>query len=109
MVHVCQNCGETRFPPAAICARCMSFDQVWRESSGEGVLESWIEFHRAYWDRYKDGLPYSVCLVRLSEGPLLVSNLVGDTASACLGAPVHVVFQRQDDGLNLPKFVLDVP
>ncbi len=51
-------------------------------------------------------LPYRVCLVRLDEGVLLVSNLVGDTSAASLGARLRVVFERATADIQLPKFRL---
>jgi hypothetical protein len=65
-----------------------------------------VDFHRAYWGGFNDALPYRVCLVRLEEGPLLVSNLVGESATAKLGAAVHVVFEKVTEEITLPKFVL---
>ena len=105
-IQVCNGCKDAHFPPSPVCPNCLSEDQVWQAVSGRGTLESWVEFHRAYWDGFKDDLPYSVCLVRLAEGPLLVSNLVGDVANATLGATVSVVFEAVTEVVTLPKFAL---
>jgi uncharacterized OB-fold protein len=105
-IQVCNVCKDAHFPPSPVCPSCLSEDQAWQPVSGRGTLESWVEFHRAYWDGFKDDLPYSVCLVRLAEGPLLVSNLVGDAAKAKLGAAVNVVFEQATDEVTLPKFAL---
>ena len=105
-VQRCDSCGDVHFPPSPVCPNCLSEDQSWQVVSGRGTLESWVEFHRAYWDGFKDELPYGVCLVRLAEGPLLVSNLVGGDAGARLGAPVQVVFEKVTDTVTLPKFTL---
>ncbi len=106
VVQCCTACGDTRFPPSPVCPRCLSPDQTWKDASGRGTLQSWVEFHRAYWDGFKPELPYKVCLVQLEEGPLLVSNLVGSDANAKLGAPVRVVFEPATDEVTLPKFTL---
>jgi len=105
-VQVCGNCGDAHFPPSPVCPECLSDAQDWKPVSGRGTLESWVEFHRAYWPGFAAELPYSACLVRLAEGPLLISNLVGDTTSAKLGAAVHVVFETVTETLSLPKFAL---
>jgi uncharacterized protein len=105
-LQVCRVCGDLRFPPSPVCPACLSDDQAWRITSGRGTLESWIEFHRAYWPAFNDFLPYSVCLVRLYEGPVLVSNLVGSTGGEKLGAPVRVMFDKVTDEITLPKFRL---
>jgi len=105
-VQICRSCGDLRFPPSPVCPACLSDDQAWRVTSGRGRLESWIEFHRAYWPAFADDLPYRVCLVRLYEGPVLVSNLVGDAGHEKLGAPVRVMFDKVTDDITLPKFQL---
>lgn len=106
VVQTCRACGDAHFPPSPVCPACLSDTQEWKDAAGTGTLESWVAFHRAYWDGFRDHLPYDVCLVRLTEGPLLVSNLVGDTAKAKLGAPVRVVFDPVTDTVTLPKFTL---
>ena len=106
VVQSCDDCGDLRFPPTPVCPKCLSARQGWTEASGKGTLESWVDFHRAYWGGFNDALPYRVCLVRLAEGPLLISNLVGDSGAARLGAVVRVVFERVTDDVTLPKFQL---
>ena len=106
VVQYCTDCGDTRFPPSPICPKCLSHAQAWKNASGRGTLQSWVDFHRAYWNGYRDDLPYRCCLVQLEEGPLLVSNLVGDTEAAKLGAAVRVVFEAVTADVTLPKFEL---
>jgi uncharacterized OB-fold protein len=106
LLQHCPACGDTRFPPSPVCPKCLAGGQDWIEASGQGTLESWIDMHRAYWDGYKDDLPYRVCLVRLREGPLLVSNLVDKTDDLRLGLAVQVVFDAVTEDVTLPKFTL---
>ena len=106
-VQVCSNCGHAHFPASPVCPECLGDVQDWQPVSGAGTLESWAEFHRAYWPGFAADLPYIACLIRLAEGPVLVSNLVGNPEKAKLGAPVHVVFEKITDEITLPKFSLD--
>jgi len=106
VVQTCRRCEDVHMPPTPVCPACLSDEQEWRPASGRGSLESWIAFHRAYWDGFKDELPYNVCLVRLQEGPLLVSNLVGSSDGAKLGATVRAVFRPATDEITLPVFEL---
>jgi uncharacterized OB-fold protein len=106
-LQTCDACGDVHVPPSPVCPRCLSEDQTWKPSSGRGTLESWVDFHRAYWDGFKSELPYRVCLVRLNEGPLFVSNLIGDQTKARVGALLHVMFEPATENIALPKFVLD--
>jgi uncharacterized OB-fold protein len=106
LLQQCPSCLDTRFPPGPICPKCLAGDQQWIESSGQGTLESWVDMHRAYWDGFKDDLPYRVCLVRLAEGPVVVSSLVDKTDNLRMGAPVKVVFDAVTEDVTLPKFTL---
>ncbi|MBN8874733.1 MAG: OB-fold domain-containing protein [Rhodospirillales bacterium] len=106
VVQHCTGCGDRHFPPGPVCPVCLSDAQDWVEVSGRGTLEGWVDFHRAYWDGFKDALPYRCCLVRLEEGPVLVSNLVGD-AEPRFRAKVHAVFDAVTDEVTLPKFAME--
>jgi hypothetical protein len=99
-------CAHQHVPESPVCPQCLGVEQEWRPASGEGVLESWVDFHRAYWDGFKDELPYRVCLVKLREGPLFVSNLVGPQERLAHGLAVRVVFRRVTEEVALPQFAL---
>jgi uncharacterized OB-fold protein len=104
-VQRCDDCSDIHFPGSPVCPKCLSEKQSWVPVSGRGTVLSWVRFHRAYWDSFRDDLPYLVCLVGLDEGPLLVSNLAGpETEQITIGAAVEVVFEKVDDELTLPKF-----
>jgi uncharacterized protein len=105
-LQTCNVCGHRHVPESPVCPRCLSADQDWLPASGEGVLESWVDFHRAYWDGFKAELPYRVCLVRLKEGPLFVSNLMGDGRELRAGLPVRVAFTKVTENITLPRFTL---
>ena len=105
-VQRCRACDDRHFPGSPVCPNCLSADQYWEAVSGRGTLQSWIAFHRPYWPGFAGEIPYDVCLIALDEGPLMVSNLVGGTAGARLGVPVHAVFERVDEDLVLPKWTL---
>lgn len=100
-MQVCTTCGDVHFPASPVCPKCLSDAQEWRPVSGRSRLESWVEFHRAYWPGFAPDLPYRVGVVKLEEGPLLASNLIGD---AEIGDLLEVVFERATDEVTLPKF-----
>jgi len=103
-LQACRRCDHVHFPPSPVCPQCLSDDQAWRDASGGATLESWVDVYRAYWPGFAPDLPYRVCLVRLDEGVLLISNLVGEAAGVSLGARVEVVFEHATDEIDLPKF-----
>ena len=74
--------------------------------SGRGELLSWVEFHHAYWPGFKAELPYRVCLVRLEEGPILVSSLIGTAGEPPIGAALEVRFEALTADITLPRFIL---
>lgn len=71
----CTRCGRTFFPPGPVCPHCTSRDIEWFDACGEATLYSFVIHQRPHrlWDT--DG-PRSVALVRLAEGPMLVSSVV---------------------------------
>lgn len=104
-VQICDKCGDCHFPASPACPSCLSSEQFWRPVSGRGELLSWGVFHRAYWDGFRNDLPYTVCIVRLEEGPMLASNLVGaKEGTFAVGDPVEVLFDEVTDEVTLPKF-----
>lgn len=105
LVQRCEACENIHFPPAAFCPECLSAEQEWIEASGRGRLESSVEFHQRYWADVD--LPYVVALIRLEEGPLMLSNLVGMSYQTPPGTHVKVVFGPGRDGRTLPMFAAD--
>ena len=106
MPQFCEECGGTRYSPGPVCPQCLSFRRGRKEASGRGTLESWVDFHRACWDGFKGGLPYRVCLARLEEGLVIVSNLVDKTTNLRMGQLVRAVYEKVTDKGTLPKFTV---
>src|SRR5438034_1376617 len=42
----CAGCAHVRFPPAALCPRCLSESFAWEPMSGRGKVYTWIVVHR---------------------------------------------------------------
>lgn len=104
-VQHCRTCGGRHFPPGPVCPSCLSDDQEWEPVSGQGTLVSWGRFHRAYWPGFADTLPYNVCLVRLAEGPLIVSNLIGSAKDGPeIGMALSAEFDDVTDEISLVRF-----
>ncbi len=101
----CANCGHIRYPVSAICPDCWSADYDWTAVTGRGTVQSYIVFERAYHEEWACRVPYTVALIELDEGPVLVSNVVGVQPSAVrVGQPVTVVFERRSATAALPQF-----
>ena len=98
-------CGHVRFPPAVLCARCLSEQFEWVKLSGRGTVFSWIVVHQSQHPAFNADTPYNVTIVELEEGPRLHTNLVECTNDQIhIGMPVEVVFDKVNDEVTLPKF-----
>lgn len=72
----CDDCSKFRYPPAPNCPHCLSLRSTWKPLSGRGQILSWVVFHRQYFDNFPT--PYNSVAVQLAEGPIIISNLVGE-------------------------------
>lgn len=100
----CEECGEIRHPIADICPKCLSGLYQWSKMSGRARLLSFVIFHRAYRASLKDQLPYNSALVRLDEGPTLVSNIAAPQDDLKNDMPLEVAFLPVSDEVAIPVF-----
>ncbi len=105
MLQRCVGCGEYRFPPRPLCARCWSRESRWEKAWGRGEVWSYVVMHQVYHPAFRDQVPYAVVQVRLVEGPKLLSRLLNVSLGAIrIGLPVRVVFQQESPEIWLPYF-----
>ena len=100
----CSDCGAIYFPPRPFCPECGSRDVEVFAASGRGSLLSYVINHRPH--PSFDG-PYAIAVVKLDEGPTLMSNIVDcpQTPEALvLDMPLEVVFVEQNETITLPLF-----
>lgn len=103
-LQFCPESGKYRYPPSPICPDSLSMNYEWRAISGKGTILSWVIFHRQYFSDIP--APYNCIAVQLDEGPIVVSNLVGDTPEGSwIGQRVEVVYSERDSYL-LPQMKL---
>ncbi len=74
-IQRCGACAQAYFPPAPVCPHCTSRDIEWFDASGRASLYSFVIHQRPHRLWETEG-PRSVALVRLDEGPMLVSSVV---------------------------------
>lgn len=91
-------CGK-HYARAQACLDCGAAASThdWVPASGQGVVQSFIVFDKPYHAWFADRLPYLVAVVRLAEGPELLTNLV-DIApeAAAIGMPVTMFIADRD-------------
>jgi hypothetical protein len=103
----CAACENRWLPPRTECPRCWSAEWAWEEASGEGRVVSWVVFHTAFHEAFRDRVPYNVAVVELAEGPRLVTNLIEpvDGSSDVVDRRCTLEIERDHDKA-LPRFRL---
>jgi uncharacterized OB-fold protein len=103
-VQCCGACGHWRWTPQLACPRCWSEDAEWRATSGRGELYSFTVIHRPV-DPSRFEQPYALAVVRLDEGPFMLTNLVDCPLDRIrIGMRVAVRFERIDDEFTVYPF-----
>jgi uncharacterized OB-fold protein len=100
VVQHCSACGRLQHPPRPLCVGCLGGATDWFEVSGRATVDAWTTVARAPGPGFAP--PYVVARVRLDEGPLLLTRLVG--ADLHCGQPVSVSWSPLPDGRHLPVF-----
>jgi len=96
--RLCRNCGTKYFPPIPLCPKCRrKSDLVDFQFSGLGKVYSYTIVRDAP-SGFKDLAPYVLALIRLDEGPLVLSQIVDvNPEDVRIGMSVQVVFRRIGD------------
>ena len=102
----CNACHKAWLPPRSECPGCLSDDWAWKDASGRAKLISWVVYHIAHHKAFENRLPYNVAVVELSEGPRLISNVVGieDQEGLVIDQPLQLRIETEG-GVGLPRFV----
>lgn len=105
LIQHCQNCGHFQFYPRTICTDCSTHGPEWVRASGLGTVESWTVVRRPVSQAYAADTPYVIALIRLEEGPLMMSQLTAcDVEQVQSGMRVEVVFEAWSEQVTIPKF-----
>lgn len=110
-VQCCRTCGYLRYPQRFVCPECLSEDSDWKQLSGHATVETFVWYFKNILDRrytqdwsYQDA-PYNVAVVRLDEGPRLITN-IENTAFGDLkaGARVEALFVSISEQYSILRF-----
>jgi len=100
----CRFCANAWLPPRRECPRCLRDDWRWEDAGGDARLISWVVYHTAFHPAFKDRLPYTVAVVELTEGPRLISNIVGaDPESLRIDQPLRLAIEREGN-VAVPRY-----
>lgn len=104
LLQRCRETGRAYFPPRPFSPYTGSRDIEVFEARGTGLLYSYVIHHRQVPGFVS---PYAIAVVELTEGPRMMTNIVGcpQTPEALvLDMGVEVVFRRISDEITLPLF-----
>lgn len=105
MIQKCSSCNHYQFYPRIICTECMSPEVEWIVASGQAEVSSFTIVRRPVSKAYADEVPYVVALLKLHEGPTMMSNIVEcDVDNVNIGMRVEVLFEDWSEDISIPKF-----
>jgi uncharacterized OB-fold protein len=105
LIQRCGQCSEFQFYPRIICTNCASENLEWVKASGHGEIVTLTIVRRAVSEAYAADVPYVVALIKLDEGPTMMSNVVQcDPETLKIGDPVQVLFEDWSEDISIPKF-----
>lgn len=103
LIQECVACGHHQHYPRSLCTNCGSVDLRDVRANGTGAVYSFTVVHRAPHPAFTP--PYVVALVRLDEGPVMMSNIVGCRPDEVrCDMRVSVTWEDLPDGRRLPMF-----
>jgi uncharacterized protein len=73
----CETCGRPHFYPRGRCPYCGGDALAWRTAEGTASLYSWSEVHAIDLPAFRPLLPYLTAVVQLTEGPRMMTMLIG--------------------------------
>lgn len=104
----CTHCGKFRWPPAALCSHCRSWDSEWAKLDGTGEVYSYVVVHHSVVPAFAAEMPYVVAQVVLdgTDGAVrMTTNIVGcPPDKVSVGMRVAVAFEDVTPQISLAKF-----
>ena len=108
VVPTCRACGRNFWHPRPRCPHCASDKVAWTECSGKGVVHTFTVVRQTADPFFQSKVPYAVAMVRLDEGPMLMSGIAGCTVDEVkIGMRVVAVFEPASDKIAIPLFKPD--
>ena len=90
----CESCGAKLFPARKVCPQCGSRELAPFRFAGTGEVYSFSTVYKAP-EGFEEYAPYTVALVKLSEGPLVTAQLADvDPEEVKIGLPVEMVTRK---------------
>jgi uncharacterized OB-fold protein len=101
----CKACQHVQFYPRKLCSGCFSQDVEWFTASGRGSVLSWSKVTLPSAPGFEEELPFTSVLVKLAEGPTMLSVLRDcEYEQIDFDMPLHVIFEQRTDDIFIPYF-----
>lgn len=105
VVQRCTACDNLQYYPRRRCISCGGEGLDYQEVSGRATLYSFATVLRYPPSAFTDDLPYTLAIVKLAEGPQMLTRMVDcDPDSLRCEMEVEVVFREGKNGRQLPCF-----
>jgi hypothetical protein len=106
LIQRCGNCRAYQFYPRNFCTSCCSKTLDWISATGHGKVLTWTIVRRAVSAAYADDVPYVIALIKLQEGVVMMSKVIGCEPEAVhTGMAVEVNFEDWSEQVSMPVFV----
>jgi uncharacterized protein len=103
LVQRCLACRHAQHYDRPVCVSCGARDLILEPTSGRASVLSFTVIHRSPLASLR--APYVLALVRLEEGPVVMSHIVGiDPREVACDLPVSADSLMLDDGSTLTVF-----
>jgi len=105
LIQQCEDCKKYIFYPKLFCPFCLSRDLSWVESTGRGTIYTFTVVYSYQPTGFADDVPYTIAVVKLSEGIRIMSNIVQcPPEEVVCDMEVEVIFDDVTQEITLPKF-----
>ena len=102
----CNVCSKFWYYPGPVCHYCGAQDWTWTPVSGKGTIYSYSVLERAKGNPFEGDVPITIILVRLEEGPVMMSNLFDyEPEELAIDAPVTMTYEDVNEQVTLPVFL----
>ncbi|MDA0664488.1 MAG: Zn-ribbon domain-containing OB-fold protein [Proteobacteria bacterium] len=99
----CTSCGHAQFYPRSLCVQCGAPALEWRDADPTGTVYTFTVVHRAPSPAFREGGPYVLALVDLSDGFRMMMNVINcPPDSVTIGMPVRITFEERE-GQRVPQ------
>lgn len=104
-VQRCRKCAVRFLYPRKWCPVCWTLDPMWEAVSGHGEIIACTIVTQAPFESYATDGPYAIAIIKLDEGPQLMTNIVGcPVEQVRVGMKVRVTFERRGE-TTVPQFM----